>query len=197
MLILTILYIYVCLICKALLNLYCFASVLLLQHRSMRLHHNLLICDFQLDFSHVLHMRGTTQVKNQSIPLILPTGSAYFVEKSNIHCESCILIGWANKKVTIGSAMIKVQVQPKPIKAGFWHQKFHSEPSFWSVNNCCHSIRQSIQSGANYVCIYSAFSPLWLSKTLKSSTLLMMMMKKIGQRWGQLMSQMWRDMLTK
>ena len=63
----------------------------------MGLHHNLLIWNFQLDMSHVLHMQGTTQVENPPIPLILSTGSAYFVEKSNINCESWIPIGWLNK----------------------------------------------------------------------------------------------------
>ena len=42
-------------------------------------------------------MQGTTSVGNSSIPLILSKGSAYFVKKSNINCESCILIGWLDK----------------------------------------------------------------------------------------------------
>ena len=42
-------------------------------------------------------MQGTIQVGNQSIPLILSTGSAYFVKKLNINCESWILIGWIDK----------------------------------------------------------------------------------------------------
>ena len=42
-------------------------------------------------------MQGTTLVENPSIPLILLTGSTYFVEKSNINCESWILIGGLDK----------------------------------------------------------------------------------------------------
>ena len=94
---LTLLYIYVCLFHKTLLNSKCFTSVLLFQHRSMRLHHNSLIFNFQLDIAHVLHLQGTTQVENLSFPLILLTGPAYFVEKSNINCESLIPIGWIDK----------------------------------------------------------------------------------------------------
>ena len=63
----------------------------------MRLHNNSLIFNFQLDTSGVLHMQGTTQVGNWSIPLILLTDSTYFVEKLNINCETWILIGWLNK----------------------------------------------------------------------------------------------------
>ena len=36
-------------------------------------------------------------VGNGLIPLILLTGSTYFVEKLNINCELWILIGWINK----------------------------------------------------------------------------------------------------
>ena len=75
-------------------------------------------------------MQGTTQVENQSIPLILLTGSAHFVEKLNINCESWTPIGWINKSDnSIGNDQSAGAAQT-PIKAGFWHQNFHSEPSF-------------------------------------------------------------------
>ena len=63
----------------------------------MRLCHNSLILDFQLDTSCVLHMQGTTQVENWSFPLILLTDPTYFGEKLNINCDSWIPIGWINK----------------------------------------------------------------------------------------------------
>ena len=51
-------YIGVCLIYKTLLNLHCFTSVFSFQCRSTSLHCNLLILNFQLDISHVLHVQG-------------------------------------------------------------------------------------------------------------------------------------------
>ena len=100
----------------------------------MSLHHNLLVLNFQLDISHVLHMQGTTQVENCSFSLITPTGSTYFVKKLNINCESWILIGWINKSNNGIGKYQKSMCSPKPLKAGVWHQKFHSVPPFWSAN---------------------------------------------------------------
>ena len=61
---LKLLYIFVCLIHKTLLNLHCFTSVFSFHHRSMSSHHNSVILSFQLNFSLALHMQWTTQVEN-------------------------------------------------------------------------------------------------------------------------------------
>ena len=83
----------------------------------MRLHCNSLILDFQLGFSYVLHGQGTTSVGNPSIPLILFTGSTYFVEKWNIIHESCIPIAWLNKGDNSISKDQKCTCRPEPLKA--------------------------------------------------------------------------------
>ena len=79
-------------------------------------------------------MQETTLVENPSIPLILLTGSAYFVKESNINSESFILIGWCDKRDNRIGKYQSTHASQKPIKAGFWHQKFQSESCFWSAN---------------------------------------------------------------
>ena len=74
--------------------------------------------------------RGHTSVGNPSIPLILLTGSAYFVEKLNIKCESCILIGWLNKSDNRIGKRSKVHVQDRTFKSRGLHQKLHPVLSF-------------------------------------------------------------------
>ena len=74
--------------------------------------------------------KGPHQLESPSIPLILLTGSTYFVKKLNINSESCILIGWLDK-IDNGSVKIKSACAgQKPLKTEVLCQKLHSVLSF-------------------------------------------------------------------
>ena len=57
--------------------------------------------------------------------------------QENSDWEYWILISWLNKSDNWISKDQKCTCSPKPIKAGFWHQNFHSDLCLWEANTLC------------------------------------------------------------
>ena len=100
------LYSFVCLNCKTLLNLHCFASFISFQCMATSLHCKLLISNFQLVVPPALHMQWTTQVEKWQFTLISLLSSAHFVKTMNNSHDSHNLIGWLNK---IDKGLVKIK----------------------------------------------------------------------------------------
>ena len=124
------LYSFVCLICKTLHNLHCFASAISFQHLVMSLCHNLPILNFQLVVPPLYMCSGPHKLKIDNFPLISLLSSTYFVKIMNNGQDYCNLIGWIDSRDNrIGGDQSACAAQ-KPIKAGIFMPKFHSEPCF-------------------------------------------------------------------